>query len=89
MSRDVNSGKKPDLVGHPAQILESLLNQTKPRENRWNRIRRKHLDSITVTSKTVKRFFNMDFVDEAQMRILNGDGPQKAMLNPMLVMDIR
>ncbi|XP_055643006.1 calponin homology domain-containing protein DDB_G0272472 [Toxorhynchites rutilus septentrionalis] len=89
MSRDVNSGKRPDLVGEPAQILERLLNQTKHKENRWDRIRRKHLNSITVTSKTVKRFFNMDFVDEAQMRILSGNGCQKSTLNPMLVMDIR
>ncbi|KXJ71250.1 hypothetical protein RP20_CCG021052 [Aedes albopictus] len=74
-----------------AQLLERLLSKSQPpKENRWDRIRRKHLNNITVTSKTVKRFFNMDFIDENQMRILNGDGQQqRTVLNPVLVMDIR
>ncbi|XP_062548825.1 calponin homology domain-containing protein DDB_G0272472 [Armigeres subalbatus] len=90
------NGNTPDQPVPPgseptsAQLLERLLSKTHPKENRWDRIRRKHLNNITVTSKTVKRFFNMDFVDESQMRILNGDGPQqRSALNPVLVMDIR
>lgn len=74
-----------------AELLERLLSgKSKLKENRWDRIRRKHLNNITVTSKTVKRFFNMDFIDDSQLKILNGDGrPRKTALNPVLVMDIR
>ncbi|XP_058824607.1 calponin homology domain-containing protein DDB_G0272472 [Topomyia yanbarensis] len=89
MTENIKSDKISDLRDS-ADLLGRLLNKTKPKENRWDRIRRKHLNNITVTSKTVKRFFNMDFIDENQMRILNGDGDlQKTTLNPVLVMDIR
>ncbi|XP_001869875.2 uncharacterized protein LOC6053860 [Culex quinquefasciatus] len=95
MSQNGHTGEVPDEPGthqtNSAQLLESLIaRHGKPvKENRWDRIRRKHLNNITVTSKTVKRFFNMDFVDEGQLRMLNGAGEQKQTLNPVLVMDIR
>ncbi|XP_053692647.1 calponin homology domain-containing protein DDB_G0272472 [Sabethes cyaneus] len=92
MSQNANSDETAASGQVPsADLLERLLSaKPKLKENRWDRIRRKHLNNITVTSKTVKRFFNMDFIDESQLKILNGDGrPPKAGLNPVLVMDIR
>ncbi|XP_055543919.1 calponin homology domain-containing protein DDB_G0272472 [Wyeomyia smithii] len=92
MSQNLNSDETTASEQVPsAKLLERLLSgKTKMKENRWDRIRRKHLNNITVTSKTVKRFFNMNFVDENQMKILSGDGrTQKTALNPVLVMDIR
>ncbi|XP_058453243.1 uncharacterized protein LOC131431502 [Malaya genurostris] len=90
MTENIQSTNVNNLKSDPTDLFERLINKSKPKENRWDRIRRKHLNNITVTSKTVKRFFNMDLIDESQMRILNGDcSAQKTSLNPVLVMDIR
>uniref|UniRef100_A0A182R2Z7 Uncharacterized protein n=1 Tax=Anopheles funestus TaxID=62324 RepID=A0A182R2Z7_ANOFN len=87
------SANENDQDNNPDVILEKLLRKARAKETRWDRIRRKHLNNLTVTSKTVKKFINMDFVDENQLRLLMsgecaGSGT-KPMLDPLLVMDIR
>uniref|UniRef100_A0A182NU19 Sfi1 spindle body domain-containing protein n=1 Tax=Anopheles dirus TaxID=7168 RepID=A0A182NU19_9DIPT len=87
------SANENDRDNNPDVILEKLLRKARAKESRWDRIRRKHLNNLTVTSKTVKKFINMDFVDESQLRLLvSGDGvgsATKPLLDPVLVMDIR
>uniref|UniRef100_A0A182PCN4 Sfi1 spindle body domain-containing protein n=1 Tax=Anopheles epiroticus TaxID=199890 RepID=A0A182PCN4_9DIPT len=89
------SANENDPDNNPDVILEKLLRKARTKESRWDRIRRKHLNNLTVTSKTVKKFINMDFVDESQLRLMMaGEGrgtaaTTKPMLDPVLVMDIR
>ncbi|XP_052867937.1 uncharacterized protein LOC128273904 [Anopheles cruzii] len=89
------SANDNDPDNNPDVILEKLLRKARAKESRWDRIRRKHLNKLTVTSKTVKKFINMDFIDESQLRMLMtaGEGPggegTKPILDPVLVMDIR
>ncbi|XP_035779112.1 uncharacterized protein LOC118459639 [Anopheles albimanus] len=96
----MSAKSEQDPDNNPDVILEKLLRKARSKESRWDRIRRKHLNNLTVTSKTVKKFINMDFIDEAQLRLLMaGDGSTapggttghrtKTMLDPLLVMDIR
>ena len=72
-----------------SKIIQSIIEKTKPKETKWDRIRKKHLNNVTVSSKMVKKLFNMNFVDDDQMKLLNGVGPEKNRLNPILVMDVR
>ncbi|XP_035911244.1 probable DNA double-strand break repair Rad50 ATPase [Anopheles stephensi] len=87
------SASEKDQDNNPDVILDKLLRKARAKESRWDRIRRKHLNNLTVTSKTVKKFINMDFVDESQLRLLmageSAGGGAKPMLDPVLVMDIR
>ncbi|XP_317210.4 uncharacterized protein LOC1277724 [Anopheles gambiae] len=91
------SANENDPDNNPDVILEKLLRKARAKESRWDRIRRKHLNNLTVTSKTVKKFINMDFVDENQLRLMMAGegagsgtpGNGKPMLDPVLVMDIR
>uniref|UniRef100_A0A182Q8R4 Uncharacterized protein n=1 Tax=Anopheles farauti TaxID=69004 RepID=A0A182Q8R4_9DIPT len=87
------SANENDQDNNPDVILEKLLRKARAKESRWDRIRRKHLNNLTVTSKTVKKFINMDFVDENQLRLLmagdSAGGGTKSVLDPVLVMDIR
>ncbi|XP_058123883.1 uncharacterized protein LOC131281716 [Anopheles ziemanni] len=82
-----------DPDNNPDVILDKILRKARAKESRWDRIRRKHLNNLTVTSKTVKKFINMDFIDESQLRMLMaGEGTgtgTKPILDPVLVMDIR
>uniref|UniRef100_A0A182JY96 Sfi1 spindle body domain-containing protein n=1 Tax=Anopheles christyi TaxID=43041 RepID=A0A182JY96_9DIPT len=91
------SANEKDQDNNPDVILEKLLRKARAKESRWDRIRRKHLNNLTVTSKTVKKFINMDFVDDSQLRLMMAaegagsgtTGNGKPMLDPVLVMDIR
>uniref|UniRef100_A0A182W6R2 Uncharacterized protein n=1 Tax=Anopheles minimus TaxID=112268 RepID=A0A182W6R2_9DIPT len=87
------SANENDQDNNPDVILEKLLRKARAKETRWDRIRRKHLNNLTVTSKTVKKFINMDFVDESQLRLLmageSAGSGTKPILDPVLVMDIR
>ncbi|XP_053672409.1 titin homolog [Anopheles nili] len=88
------SANENDRDNNPDVILDKLLRKAREKESRWDRIRRKHLNNLTVTSKTVKKFINMDFVDETQLRMMMsgntvGPGGTKPILDPVLVMDLR
>lgn len=64
--------------------------KSKHKETRWNRIRKKHLNSLTVTTSTVKKFINMNFVHENDIRMMsNPDGLRRQLLNPVVVMNLR
>lgn len=60
------------------------------RETRWNRIRKKHLNNLTVTTSTVKKFINMNFIGENDIKIMADDEvAKKNLLNPVVVMNLR
>lgn len=57
----------------------------KEKESRWDIIRKKHINCINVTTETVRKFLNLDFVDE---KSLIGKGKRRR-LDPVIVMDLR
>lgn len=59
------------------------------KETRWERISKKQLSSVQVTTENVKKFFGMEFINKNQLRTLNGEPNQQYAINPMLVMDLR
>ncbi|XP_063709053.1 calponin homology domain-containing protein DDB_G0272472 [Culicoides brevitarsis] len=64
--------------------------KSKHKETRWNRIRKKHLNNLTVTTSTVKKFINMNFVHENEIQSMtNPDGLRRQLLNPVVVMNLR
>lgn len=64
--------------------------KSKHKETRWNRIRKKHLNSLTVTTSTVKKFINMNFVHENDIQMMsNPEGIRRQLLNPVVVMNLR
>uniref|UniRef100_A0A182IYA5 Sfi1 spindle body domain-containing protein n=2 Tax=Anopheles atroparvus TaxID=41427 RepID=A0A182IYA5_ANOAO len=90
----MSANNENDQDNNPDVILDKILRKARAKESRWDRIRRKHLSNLTVTSKTVKKFINMDYIDESQLRMLMaGEGVAgagtKPVLDPVLVMDIR
>lgn len=68
---------------------KKIVKSTKNKETRWDRIRKKHMNSVNVTTENVKKFFGMSFINEHQLRILNGESKRRFYLNPALVMNIR
>lgn len=71
--------------------MDFLMNKkSKHKETRWNRIRKKHLNNLTVTTSTVKKFINMNFVGENEIKTMASlDGEKKNILNPIVVMNLR
>lgn len=73
--------------------MEESAKKAKPpnesKETRWERISKKQLSSVQVTTENVKRFFGMEFINDHQLRALNGEPMRKFAINPMLVMDLR
>lgn len=59
------------------------------KETRWERISKKQLSSVQVTTEHVKKFFGMEFINEHQLRTMNGEPMRQYAINPMLVMDLR
>lgn len=59
----------------------------KTKETRWERIRKKHT-KVTVTTDAVKKFFNLNYVNNNQMKIMNGECVPQT-LDPALVMQMR
>lgn len=68
---------------------KKIVKSSKNKETRWDRIRKKHMNSVNVTTENVKKFFGMNFINEHQLRILNGESKRRFYLNPALVMNIR
>lgn len=78
----------PELKTNQMDIINSK--KSKHKETRWNRIRKKHLNNLTVTTNTVKKFINMNFVHENDIRMMsNPDGLRRQLLNPVVVMNLR
>lgn len=63
--------------------------QDESKETRWERISKKHLSSVQVTTEKVKKFFEMEYINEHQLRTLNGEPLRQYAMNPLLVMDLR
>ena len=60
------------------------------KESRWDRIRKKHINSIVVQTENVKKIFAMNFINENQLKVMAGDeSRQRSHLNPTLVMNMR
>lgn len=59
------------------------------KDTRWDRIRKKHINSVCITSESVKKIFGMNFINENQMKYLNGDRTKYRQLDPTLVMNMR
>lgn len=78
----------PELKHNQMDAINSK--KSKHKETRWNRIRKKHLNSLTVTTNTVKKFINMNFVHENDIQMMsNPDGLRRQLLNPVVVMKLR
>lgn len=69
--------------------FKKIIKSSKNKETRWDRIRKKHMNSVNVTTENVKKFFGMNFINEHQLRILNGESKRRFYLNPSIVMNIR
>lgn len=59
------------------------------KETRWDRISKRHLNSVNVTTENVKKFIGMTFVNANQLKIMNTDRLKKPHIDPMLVMNMR
>lgn len=59
------------------------------KETRWDRISKKHINSVNVTTENVKKFFGMTFVNENQLKLMNGEELKTSCIDPMLVMNMR
>lgn len=68
---------------------KKIEKSSKNKETRWDRIRKRHMSSVNVTTENVKKFFGMNFINEHQLRILNGESKRRFYLNPALVMNVR
>lgn len=63
--------------------------KSKNKDTKWERIRKKHVHNIHVKTETIKKFIQMDFVDQNQRKLLNGECENKISLNPAIVMELR
>lgn len=68
---------------------KTKTSDSESKETRWERISKKQLSSVQVTTENVKKFFGMEFINEHQLRTLNGEPMRQYAINPMLVMDMR
>ncbi|XP_055375830.1 uncharacterized protein LOC129608371 [Condylostylus longicornis] len=59
------------------------------KETRWDRIRKRHMNSLNVKTETVKKFIEIDYIGKKNMKLLNGDINPNHSINPALVMDLR
>lgn len=68
---------------------KKIVKSSRNKETRWDRIRKKHMNSVNITTENVRKFFGMNFINEHQLRILNGESKRRFYLNPALVMNTR
>jgi hypothetical protein len=60
------------------------------KDTRWDKIRKKHLSHVNLTTATVKKLFDMNFVDEKQLKLMAADPAKyKLLLDPVQVMNCR
>lgn len=59
------------------------------KETRWDRITKKHLSSVNVTTENVKKLFGMSFINEHQLKSMQGEPIKRFCIDPMLVMNMR
>lgn len=68
--------------------MSAKIAARREKESRWELIRKKHINCLNVTSETVRKFLNLDFVDESKM-VSNSSGKGRRRLDPVVVMDLR
>lgn len=59
--------------------------------NKWDKIKKKYSSNINLSSDTVKKFLELNFVSEKADKILKGGEQVCSMeaLNPAVIMDLR
>lgn len=86
---------KPDTMANSS----SARKQQVEKMTRWDRITKKHLNSVNEQTAQMRRVFDMQFVSTNQMQQMSGRGEggvmqdgrsgQRGCLDPALVMDMR
>lgn len=60
------------------------------KESRWDRIRKKHINTINFTSGTINKMMRMQFIKDKDLDRMNGKNARTLdLLDPVLVMNIR
>lgn len=67
-----------------------LKKSVETKETRWDRISKKHINSVQqATTDDVQKLFGMEFINDSQLRCMNGDPIKRLQINPMILMDLR
>lgn len=74
-------------VENEKEILESKINK----KTRWDRISKKYSPNHEITSETVRKFLDLNYVDDKNMKDFCGSSENSTPdnINPQIVMDIR
>lgn len=74
-------------VENEKEILESKINK----KTRWDRISKKYSSNHEITSETVKKFLDLNYVDDKNMKDFCGSSENSTPdnINPQILMDIR
>ncbi|CAO1345607.1 unnamed protein product [Diamesa tonsa] len=74
-------------VENEKEILESKINK----KSRWDRISKKYSSNHEITSETVRKFLDLNYVDDKNMKDFCGSSENSTPdnINPQILMDIR
>lgn len=74
-------------VENEKDILESKINK----HTRWDRISKKYTSNHEITSETVRKFLDLNYVDEKNIKGFCGSSENSTPdnINPQILMDIR
>lgn len=101
MKTETNSGPKPNAnpLKTSSTSARSGKHQQIEKMTRWDRITKKHLNTVNVQTAQVRRIFDLNFVSGDQMQHMSGrgdvgavsgrSGGRRRCLDPALVMDMR
>lgn len=81
-----------DKIHQKKMTIENLEDiETTNGGNKWDKIKKKYSSSLNLSSDAVKKFLDMNFVNEKTSKILKGDPKSFSMdnLNPAIIMDLR
>lgn len=72
------------------ESVQNFCRKQKEKENRWERIRNKHVHTLHITPNVVDKLHDLNYINEQQMKSLTGeDCYNRAFSNPVLVMNLR
>ena len=74
-------------VENEKEVLESKINK----KTRWDRISKKYSSNNEITSETVRKFLDLNYVDDKNMKDFCGSSENSTPdnINPQILMDIR